>query len=187
MKILSSLSLLVIAGLSFGATASSKQLVSKSDLLIANAEQNGVKSGKNVLVIFHASWCGWCHRFDKFLDTTEEGKIVKSGLEIVHVTVLEDAKHKMDENAGGIELMEQLGGKDAGLPFMAILDAKTGKMISNSMYMPVGKDKLANTGYPGEPAEIKHFSDMLAKGARKINAGDRAKVNAWLVANAPKS
>ena len=181
MKILSSLSLLVIAGLSFGATSSSKELVSK-------ASQDAAKSGKNVLVIFHASWCGWCHRFDKFLETTDEGKIVKSGLEIVHVTVMEnDPKQKLNENAGGLELMEQLGGKDAGLPFMAILDAKTGKMITNSMYMPAGKEKLTNTGYPGEPAEIKHFNDMLAKGARKINSTDRAKVNAWLVANAPHS
>ena len=180
MKLISSLSLLVIAGLSFGSTASSKALITK-------AEQDGVKSGKNVLVIFHASWCGWCHRFDKFLDTTEEGKLVKNGLEIVHVTVLEDPKHKADENDGGLDLMAELGGKDAGLPFMAILDSKTGKMITNSMYTPAGKDKAMNTGYPGEPAEIAHFNIMLEKGARKINATNRAKVNAWLIANAPKT
>ena len=181
MKILSSLSLLVIAGLSFGATASSKELITK-------ASQDAAKSGKNVLVIFHASWCGWCHRFDKVLDTTDEGKIVKSGLEVVHITVMEnDEKQKLNENAGGIELMEKLGGKDAGLPFMAILDAKTGKMITNSMYTPAGKDKPTNTGYPGEPAEIVHFGKMLELGANKLNSADRAKVNAWLVANAPHS
>ena len=179
MKLISTLSLLVIAGLSFGATASSKELISK-------ASQDAQKSGKNVLVIFHASWCGWCHQFDKFLDTTEEGKIVKNGLEVVHVTVLENKEHKADENDGGLALMEQLGGKDAGLPFMAILDAKTGKMITNSMYTPAGKTKAANTGYPAEPAEIAHFNEMLQKGAKKIKAADRAKVNAWLVANAPK-
>ena len=181
MKILTTLSLLLVAGLSLAGTAPS------SKEILAKASQDSAKSGKNVLVIFHASWCGWCHRFDKFLDTTEEGKLVKGGLEIVHVTVLEDAKHKTDENDGGMQLMEQLGGKDAGLPFMAIIDSKTGKMITNSMYMPAGKDKLANTGYPGEPAEIAHFNKMLELGAKKIKATDRTKVNAWLVANAPKS
>ncbi|MEI8282849.1 MAG: thioredoxin family protein, partial [Armatimonadota bacterium] len=176
----SSLSLLIIAGLSLGATASSKELISK-------ASQDAQRSGKNVLVIFHASWCGWCHRFDKFLDTTDEGKIVKNGLEVVHVTVMEnDAKEKLNENEGGLALMEQLGGKDAGLPFMAILDAKTGKMITNSMYTPAGKTKATNTGYPAEPAEIAHFNEMLEKGAKKIKSADRVKVNAWLVANAPK-
>lgn len=181
MKLISSLSLLVIAGLSLGSASSSKELLAK-------ASQDGIKSRKNVLVIFHASWCSWCHRFDKFLDTTEEGKIVKSGLEIVHVTVMENAKEeKLNENEGGLDLMAQLGGKNAGLPFMAILDAKTGKMITNSMYTPIGKTKATNTGYPGEPAEIAHFNKMLELGAKKINSPDRAKVNAWLVANAPKS
>ena len=181
MKLISSLSLLVIASLSFGSPTTCKELLAKDS-------QDGVKSGKNVLVIFHASWCGWCHRFDKFLDTTEEGKIVKSGLEVVHVTVLESSeKEKLNENEGGLSLMAQLGGKDAGLPFMAILDAKTGKMLTNSMYTPTGKAKAANTGYPGEPAEIAHFNKMLELGAKKINPANRAKVNAWLVANAPKS
>lgn len=179
MKLISSLSLIIIAGLSFGSTASSKELIGK-------AQQDARKGGKNVLVIFHASWCGWCHRFDKFLDTTEEGKIVKSGLEVVHITVLEDAKHKADENAGGLELMEQLGGKDAGLPFMAILDAKSGKMITNSMFTMPGKDKASNTGYPAAPEEVAHFNKMLEMGAKKINPTNRAKVNAWLTANAPK-
>ena len=177
MKLISSLSLLVIAGLSFAGGSSSRELIAK-------ASQDAAKSGKNVLVIFHASWCGWCHRFDKFLDTTEEGKIVKSGLEVIHVTVLEDAKHKADENDGGLALMEQLGGKDAGLPFMAILDAKTGKMIINSMMAVPGK-KPTNTGYPGEPQEIAHFDKMLEMGAKKIKPADRAKAKAWLTANAP--
>ena len=181
MKLFTSLSLLVIAGLSLAGTAAS------SKEIIAKASHDGAKSGKNVLVIFHASWCGWCHRFDKFLDTTDEGKIVKSGLEVVHITVLEnDPKQKLNENDGGLALMEQLGGKDAGLPFFAILDAKSGKMITNSMFTTPKSDKPSNTGYPAEPAEVAHFIKMLEKGAKKINPSDRAKVNAWLVANAPK-
>jgi thiol-disulfide isomerase/thioredoxin len=181
MKLITSLSLIVIAGLSLAGTSSSKELITK-------AQNDAKKGGKNVLVIFHASWCGWCHRFDKFLDTTEEGKLVKGGLEVVHITVLEnDPKQKVNENAGGLDLMEKLGGKDAGLPFMAIIDAKSGKMITNSMFTAPGKDKASNTGYPAEPQEVAHFNKMLEMGAKKINPADRAKVVSWLTANAPKN
>ena len=178
MKLLSSLSLIFLAGMSLAAP-SSKTLLEK-------ASSTAKHSGKNVLVIFHASWCGWCHRFDKFLDTTDEGKIVKNGLEIVHVTVMEsDPKQKVNENAGGLELMEQLGGKDAGLPFFAIIDAKTGKPIANSLQKD--GDPKSNTGYPGEPNEITHFIHMLEVGAKRVSSDDRMKVKAWLTANAPHS
>lgn len=83
--------------------------------------------------------------------------------------------------------MEQLGGKDAGLPFMAILDAKTGKMVVNSMFTMPGKTKAGNTGYPAAPEEVAHFNKMLELGAKKIKPADRTKVIGWLTANAPKS
>ena len=177
MRVLTSLLALVAATSVFAGTPSSGELLAK-------ASTAAKKDGKNVLVIFHASWCGWCHRFDKFLDTTDEGKLVKGGLEVVHITVLENAGHKADENAGGLELMEKLGGKDAGLPFMAILDAKSGKMIVNSLQKE-GKAQT-NTGYPAAPEEIAHFVKMLQKGAPKMGDGSVRKVEAWLTANAPK-
>lgn len=177
MKLVSTLSLLMVAALSIAAPTTKE--------LLAKAQTDAKKSGKNVLVIFHASWCGWCHRFDKFLDTTDEGKLVKGGLEVVHITVLENDKNKADENEGGLDYMGALGGKDAGLPFMAIIDAKSGKMVVNSLQKE--GDAKTNTGYPGAPEEIAHFMTMLDKGAKKIKADDKTKIKAWLVANAPHS
>jgi thioredoxin-related protein len=177
MRILASVIALVAASSVFAGTPTTADLLKK-------ASTTAKKDGKNVLVIFHASWCGWCHRFDKFLDTTDEGKLVKGALEVVHITVQEDPKHKADENAGGIELMEKLGGKMAGLPFMAILDAKTGKMIVNSLR--TSGDARTNTGYPAAPEEVSHFAKMLKLGAPKMGDGSVSKVSGWLTANAPK-
>ena len=83
-----------------------------------------------------------------------------------------------------LDLMIKLGGKDAGLPFMAILDAKSGKMIVNSL-QKAGEPRT-NTGYPAAPEEVGHFVKMLQKGAPKIGDGSVKKVEAWLTANAPK-
>lgn len=155
-----------------------------ADEVINKARIEAKASGKNVLVVFHASWCGWCKRFDKFVDTTEEGKLVKSGLVVTHLTVLENDAHKGDENAGGLAKMEEWGGLNAGLPFMAILDAKTGKMIVNSLQKK--DDVKTNTGYPAAPEEIAHFMVMLKKGAPKVKADGLGKIETWLKANAPK-
>ena len=177
MRILTSLVALIVASAAFAGTPTTSELLAK-------ASTTAKKDGKNVLVIFHASWCGWCKRFDKFLDTTEEGALVKGGLEVVHITVLENPEHKADENAGGLDLMIKLGGKDAGLPFMAILDAKSGKLIVNSLQK--AGNARSNTGYPAAPEEIGHFVKMLQKGAPKMGDGSVRKVEAWLTANAPK-
>jgi hypothetical protein len=32
-----------------------------AELVIAQAASIGKRKGNNILVIFHASWCGWCH------------------------------------------------------------------------------------------------------------------------------
>lgn len=151
--------------------------------IMADATAQAKKEKKNVLVIFHASWCGWCHRLDDFLTKSEEGKLVSKGLVIVHLTVLESAAKKADENAGGVDLLKAWGGEKAGLPFMAILDTK-GKLVVNSLMKD--KEQGSNTGYPAAKEEVAHFIKMLEVGAKKLTADDRGKILAWLTANAPK-
>ncbi|MBL8048046.1 MAG: thioredoxin family protein [Chthonomonas sp.] len=176
MKRLFSLAIMLAVAPAFAQTPTAAQVIDA-------AKVSAKKSGKNILVIFHASWCGWCHKLDDFLTKTDEGKLVGKGLEIVHLTVLESERHKADENAGGVDMMKAWGGEKAGLPFMAILDAK-GKLVINSL---MKKDEQgSNTGYPAAATEVAHFITMLEKGAKKISADERGKIGAWLTANAPK-
>jgi hypothetical protein len=79
-------------------------------------------------------------------------------------------------------VLEKMGGKTAGLPFMAITDP-TGKMMINS-FEKDGKEQ--NIGYPAAPNEIEHFMTMLKKTAPRLSNQQREKLRTWLVANAPK-
>ena len=155
-----------------------------AELVIAQAASIGKRKGNNILVIFHASWCGWCHKLDKFLDTTPEGKLIKSNFEVVHLTVMENGDKKTLENPGGMEFLTQLGGEKAGLPYFAILDAKNRSKIMDSLKKP--GDGASNTGYPASQEEIGHFMKMLEAGSKKLSKADLGKIQTWLVTNAPK-
>lgn len=147
------------------------------------AEGQAKDQGKNVLVIFHASWCGWCKRLDEFMNNPQFKPVFDDNFVVAKLTVLEDDKHKLLENSGGLEEMDALGGRDAGLPLFAILDP-TGKTIVTSMMSLDGKAKPENTGFPAKPEEINHFLSMMQKGAPKVTADQLKDMQAYLTAKA---
>ena len=69
---------------------------------------------------------------------------------------------------GGAEVMAKLGGKNAGLPFFAFLDAK-GEAIVNSLRPVAGKPAGENIGHPAAPEEIDWFLVMVKKAAPAIS------------------
>jgi thiol-disulfide isomerase/thioredoxin len=136
------------------ATAAS---VPTADQVVSVASVKAKASGKNVVVLFHASWCGWCHKLDDYLARPAVKPLFAKSYEIVHLTVLENEAHKADENAGGDKWLEKLGGKDQGIPYFAILNP-TGKVLADSR--AGGKQ---NVGFPAAPEEVAHFLGMLKK------------------------
>jgi len=101
---------------------------------------------------------------------------------LVELDVLESGDKKATlENPGGVDVMKELGGERSGLPFYAFLDAK-GKKLADSNVMPKG----ANIGYPGEPAEITAFMDLIKKTAPRWPKADQEKLRDYFVSNAPK-
>jgi thioredoxin-related protein len=128
---------------------------------IINESKTKVKStNKNILVVFHASWCTWCKWLDKALESPEIKPIMEKYYTIVKIDVKEfGQKIQSLENPGGQKLMEKLDGKSE-LPFIAVLNKK-GKMIANSNMMP----KNQNIGYPGSKEEIAAFIKLLKKTA----------------------
>jgi hypothetical protein len=142
------------------------------------------KEKKQVLVIFHASWCGWCKRFDAFLADPEMGKLMNKNYVITHLTVLEnDPAKKPLENEGGLGVMKAYNGEGAGLPFMAITDA-SGKFLRNSNKTWDKPD--TNIGCPATAEEIAHFIGMLKATAPRLSPIELGKIQTWLKEHAPK-
>lgn len=151
--------------------------------ILTNAQREAAHSKKKVMVMFHASWCGWCHKLDGFLDDPKMGAVMKANYVIVHLDVQEGDDKKSLENVGGMDYLTKFGGNGFGIPFTVILDSK-GKMLANSL-MPGKGGKPTNIGYPATPEEISAFIGILQKTAPRMKAADRQGIADWFKAKAP--
>jgi hypothetical protein len=89
-----------------------------------------------------------------------------------------DANKKL-ENPGGDQVLARLGGKGAGLPFFAFVDAK-GELIVSAKRPVEGKPEGANIGHPYQADEIAWFMTMLRKAAPMMTAAERLTIEDWL-------
>ena len=163
MKIKILLSILLTAGLMTGAMAQEKPLA--TDKILKKAYAQAKKENKEVFVIFHASWCGWCHRMDSIMNMPELKAFFENNYVIRHLVVQEPKNKEHLENPGAEEFMIKNNGDKQGIPFWLILDAK-GNLLADSR-MPTkdknGKEALANTGCPAQPDEVAYFTGLLKK------------------------
>ncbi|WP_052496337.1 thioredoxin family protein [Pedobacter lusitanus] len=133
--------------------------------ILQEAYQQAAKEKKNVFVIFHASWCGWCHKMDTAMNDSSCKKLFNDNYVIRHLTVMEQDKNKSLENAGAKELLIKYGGDKSGIPFWLVLD-KDGKLLADSQIRPDGaslETKGSNIGYPGSDDEVAAFQRVLKK------------------------
>ncbi|MGH1519149.1 thioredoxin family protein [Chryseobacterium sp. JK1] len=132
----------------------------KADIVLNKAFTHAKSGKKNVLLVFHASWCKWCKTMEKNMDLPETKPIFDKRFVTAYVDVQERGEKKSLENPGGQELMNKYKGENAGLPFWLILNPK-GEVIANSF-----NDKGENLGSPSTSEEVNVFVAKLGKASK---------------------
>ncbi|HRI25667.1 MAG TPA: thioredoxin family protein [Ferruginibacter sp.] len=136
-----------------------------ADEILSKAIAEAARQDKKVMLIFHASWCGWCHKMDTSLNDIAVKKFFDDRFVITHVTVLESKGKEYLENPGGKALMEKYNGKNNGIPYWVIFDSK-GTMLADSRAMvrePDGTERAYNVGCPASRNEVNYFISVLIK------------------------
>lgn len=137
--------------------------VPAAETVMARAFASAKASQKKVLLIFHASWCGWCHKMDTALNDAACKNIFERNFVITHLTVKEAKDKKHLENSGAAAMYKQYAGSEQGIPVWVILNSE-GKTLATSIM-----DNGENSGCPATEAEVNYFVGRL-KQTTSLNA-----------------
>ncbi len=131
--------------------------------LIKKAKSVAVKTNKNIFVIFHASWCIWCHRMETAMNDETVKSFFDKNYMIQHLTVDERAEKEKSNNPGANELLTKYGGGEQGIPYWVIVD-KNGNLLADSrLHSDDGQLTGSNVGCPAKPEEVDYFIKVLKK------------------------
>jgi thiol-disulfide isomerase/thioredoxin len=139
------------------APASSAEILKEAHTLAA-------KENKNVMIIFHASWCGWCHRMDNSMNDEACKKFFDDNYVVRHLVVDESPDKKNLENPGAGDFKIKYQGDGQGIPFWLVFD-KEGILLADSKIRQSGEgmDKGDNIGCPATEKEVDSFISILKK------------------------
>ena len=134
-----------------------------ADYIIAIAKKEAKKEKKNVIIMWHASWCGYCHLMDSLMQREEVKDYFEGNYVIEHMVVNERKDLKHLENPGADSVLALYNGDKAGIPFWVILD-KRGELLADSFMREegVGMDEPGkNSGCPLQENEVVHLQKVL--------------------------
>jgi thiol-disulfide isomerase/thioredoxin len=180
-----SIKLLCLAMLVTGSAFAQATLPS-SETVLNNAYAQATKENKKVILIFHASWCGWCKKMDASLNDPTCKKMFDDNYVIAHLDVMEQPAKANLENPGGMDVMKKFGGEKSGLPFWLVLDQK-GNMLANSLMPKDGATTATpedNVGCPASEKEVSYFDSILKK-TSSLKEDDIATIHKRFLLNQP--
>jgi thiol-disulfide isomerase/thioredoxin len=157
-----------------------------ADAVLKQAYAQAKKENKKVLLMFHASWCGWCKKMDASLNDPTCKKLFDDNYVIAHLDVLEQPDKANLENPGSLDQLKAFKGEKSGLPFWVILDAN-GKLLADSQIRPQGTSLDTpgeSIGCPSAKNEVAYFA-LLLKNTSKLNDEQLAVISKRFALNKP--
>lgn len=141
-----------------------QQAPPSADDVLQDAIAKAATEHKNVFIIFHASWCGWCHKMDTAMNDRSVKKYFDDNYVIRHLTVYESKGKENLENPGALDLLIKYKGNNQGIPYWLIFD-KNGKLLADSKIRSAGQGLEAgeNSGCPANKQEVDNFINVLKK------------------------
>ena len=149
--------------LSFSLSLSAQQIARPADDILNDAYKEATAQHKNVLVIFHASWCGWCHKMDNSINDVSCKNLFDKNYVIVHFTVEESDNNKALENPGAVDLLVKCKAENAGLPYWLIIN-KSGDFLADSRVKTAATPSGSfgdNMGCPSTESQVAAFIKIL--------------------------
>ena len=153
---------ILLAGFIFLSVVGKSQATQSADPILKEAYNIAAKEKKNVFIIFHASWCGWCHKMDTAMNDASVKKFFTDNYVIRHLVVYESKGKENLENPGAIDLLKKYKGDEHGIPYWLIFD-KDGKLLADSKLRAEGGglETGGNTGCPACEKEVAYFIKVL--------------------------
>jgi thiol-disulfide isomerase/thioredoxin len=172
--------------LAFSISSSAQETPAATDIVMKQAYAQAKKENKKVLLMFHASWCGWCKKMDASLEDQTCKKFFDDNYVIAHLDVLEQPAKASLENPGSLDQLKAFKGEKSGLPFWVILDDK-GKLLADSQIRPAGASLDTpgeSMGCPAADNEVAYFLNLL-KSTSKLTDDQLAVIGKRFAMNKP--
>lgn len=144
--------------------AGAQPVASAEDMLKEACIKAG-KENKNVIIIFTASWCGWCHRMKNSMHDEDIKKYFEENFVELYYVVDESADKKALETSGAATFRKKYGGEGQGIPFWLVFD-KDGNLLADSMRPDGSTGNKVNVGCPADEPEVSYFISVLKKTTR---------------------
>ena len=171
------LTLITAFALFLSTVAKTQSTPKPADEILKEACQQATSENKNVFIMFHASWCGWCRKLDASMNDASCKQFFDNNYVIKHMVVYESKGKENLETPGALDLLAKYQANDNGVPYWFIFD-KDGKLLADSKMRPegAGLETGDNIGCPANKEEVAYFINILKK-TSKLNSPQLAVIS----------